>query len=168
MDYSKSSPTFLLSGEARVNTEAPAGPLYRVVGSPLSISCNTSGFSNNLTFKEFEFRIKKPASPMELNIISTHDKLFSYAVYSRRVNSKEISLTHVTPNSAVFEIRSLMKDDEGELECHVRNMEAVYDGSYSAKTTVRGNLLFLSLIERNQRGDGGSILTLCLACSCSD
>uniref|UniRef100_A0A674MGH2 Ig-like domain-containing protein n=1 Tax=Takifugu rubripes TaxID=31033 RepID=A0A674MGH2_TAKRU len=71
-------PTSVLlhSGEARVNTEAPAGPLYRVVGSLLSITCNTSGFSNNHTNKEFEFRIKMPAKPVEINIISTHDNLF--------------------------------------------------------------------------------------------
>lgn len=159
-DYSKSPSMLLLSGEAKVNTEATAGPLYRVVGSLLSISCNTSGFSNNLTFKEFEFRIKKPARPIEINIISTHDKFFSYAVYSQRVNNKEISLTHVTPNSVVFEIQSLKKDDEGEFECHVKIMGNTDSGTYSAKTTVRGNLLFLSLIERNERGEGGTILTL--------
>lgn len=139
----------LHSGEARVNTEAPAGPLYRVVGSLLSISCNTSGFSNEQEGKEFEIRIKMPANPNEINIISTDDKLFSYAMYSRRVRNQEITLTRVTPNSAVFKIQSLQKSDEGEFECSVKNPETVYDGTYNAKTTVKGNLLFLPLIERN-------------------
>lgn len=140
----------LWSGEARVNTETPAGPLYRVVGSLLSISCNTSGFSNKDIDKEFEFRVKFPVNPNEINIISTHDKLFSYAIYSQRVKNGEVTLTHVTPNSAVFEIQTLQKSDEGEFECYVVNPETVYDGTYNAKTAVKGNLLFLSLIERKR------------------
>lgn len=152
----------LHSGEARVNTETPAGPLYRVVGSPLSITCHTSGFSNNRTNKEFEFRIKKPDNPIELNIISTHDNLFSYAVYSQRVRSQEISLTHVTPNLVVFQIQSLQENDEGEFECYVKNPEKGYDGTYNAKTTVRGNLLFLSLIKWSMRAGGGKGVNLCL------
>lgn len=84
-----------------------------------------------------------PGSPNEINIISTHDRFFSYAVYFQRVRKQEITLTHVTPNSAAFKIQSLQKSDEGEFECHVKNPETVYDGIYSAKTTVRGNLLFL-------------------------
>lgn len=140
-------PTFvsLDSGEARVSTETPAGPLYRVVGSQLSISCNTSGFSNMLAYKEFEFRIKMPANQNEINIISTHDKLFSYAMYSQRVRNKEVTLTHVTPNLAVFTIQRLQKSDEGDYECYVKNPETVYHGTYNAKTTVKGNLLILSL-----------------------
>lgn len=134
----------LHSGEARVNTETPAGPLYRVRGSLLSISCHTTGFSNNRTNKEFEFRIKMLSKPIEINIISTHDNLFSYAMYSQRVRNQEISLRHLTPNSVVFEIQSLQENDEGELECYVKNPEKGYDGTYNAKTAVRGNLLFLS------------------------
>lgn len=152
----------LHSGEARVNTETPAGPLYRVVGSLLSITCNTSGFSNNHTNKEFEFRIKTLVSPIEINIISTHDNLFSYAIYSRRVRNQEVRLTHVTPNSVVFEIQSLQKSDEGEFECYVKNPEKGFDGTYNAKTTVRGNLLFLSLIKWSTRAGGGKRVTLCL------
>uniref|UniRef100_H3D8W3 Ig-like domain-containing protein n=1 Tax=Tetraodon nigroviridis TaxID=99883 RepID=H3D8W3_TETNG len=127
----------LCPGEARVNTETPAGPLYRVVGSLLSISCNTSGFINEHTDKEFQFRIMMPGKRNEINIISTHDKFFSYAVYSQRVRDQEVTLTHVTPNSAVFKIQSLQKSDEGEFECSVANPESVYDGTYSAKTTVK-------------------------------
>lgn len=141
----------LLSGEAIVVTETPAGPLYRVVGSPLYISCTTSGFSNNHTEKEFEFMIKKPEHPIEINIISTHNRFFSYAVYSQRLEDQEITLKHVTPNSVVLTIESLQKSDEGEYECYVQNPETVFHGTYNAKTAVRGNLILLSLIERNSR-----------------
>lgn len=139
----------LHSGEARINTETPAGPLYRVVGSLLSISCNTSGFSNKHTDKEFEFSMKMPGNPIQINIISTHDRLFSYAKYSQRVRNQEVTLTHVTPNSVLFKIQSLQKSDEGEFECYVQNPETVYHGTYNAKTTVKGNLFFFSVIERN-------------------
>lgn len=158
----KPTPVPLHSGEARVNTESPAGPLYRVVGSLLSITCNTSGFSDNHTNKEFEFRIKMPAKPVEINIISTHDSRFSYAVYSQRVRNQEVSLTHLTPNSVVFEIQSLQRSDDGEFECYVKNPEEDYDGTYHAKTTVRGNLLILSLIKWSVRAGGGKGVTLCL------
>uniref|UniRef100_A0A7N6BYE0 Ig-like domain-containing protein n=1 Tax=Anabas testudineus TaxID=64144 RepID=A0A7N6BYE0_ANATE len=126
------------SGEARVLTEAPAGPLYRVVGSPLYISCNVSGFVSESLQKEFEFRIVKPAKPdFEINIISTRDQSFSYAMYLSRVNNKNIIVNRLSPNSVLFEIKSLQKDDEGEYECTVINVESVYMGTYSAKTTVK-------------------------------
>lgn len=138
---SQLTPTSVFSsGEARVHTEAQAGPLYRVVGAPLSIYCNVTGFASVSTRQEFQFRVLKPANPtFEINIISTSDPTFGYAVYSRRVRSKEITLKHVSLNSVVFEIQQLMKIDEGEYDCSVINSEDVYDGTYSTKTTVKGN-----------------------------
>lgn len=129
---------FLHCGEAIVHTEAQAGPLYRVVGSPLSISCNVSGFSNPDAEQEFEVRVKKPANPtFEINIISTGNNDFGYAIYLDRVRSKEITLTHVSPTAVVFEIQRLQKNDEGEFECSVKNSENVYLGTYSAHTVVK-------------------------------
>lgn len=123
-----------------MHTEAQAGPLYRVVGSPLSVYCNVSGFASASARKEFEFRIIKPANPtFEINIISTSDQSFGYAVYNPRVRSKEITVTHVSPNSVLFEIQSLEKGDEGDYDCSVINSEFGFDGTYSAKTTVKGN-----------------------------
>lgn len=136
----------LLSAEAKVYTEIQLGPLYRVVGSALSISCNTSGFRDETDEKIFEFRVIKPARPnFEINIISTHDKDFGYASHQRRVSSKDISLTHVNPNSALFQIRRLLKDDEGEYDCHVVTTEGFFDGTYSAMTTVKGKQSYFFL-----------------------
>lgn len=130
----------LHSGEASVYTEIQAGPLYRVVGHPLFISCNVSGFANEHSDKDFEFRIAKPSRPtFEINIISTNDPTFSYAVYGTRVSNQEISLKRLSPNSVVFEIQRLEKGDEGEFDCSVVNSESIFDGTYSAKSTVRGN-----------------------------
>ncbi|XP_035532242.1 immunoglobulin superfamily member 3 [Morone saxatilis] len=129
---------FLQYGEARVLTEAQAGPLYRVVGYPLFISCNVSGFANADAKQEFEYRITKPANPsFEINIISTADQTFGYAMYSPRVRGKEITLTHMSSTSVIFKIDSLLKSDEGEFDCTAINSESHYDGTYSAKTTVK-------------------------------
>ena len=123
-----------------MHTEVQAGPLYRVLGAPLSISCNVSGFANENAQKVFEFRTRKPAKPtFEINIISTGDKSFGYAMYSQRVLSNEITLKHMSPNSVLFEIQRLQKSDEGEYDCSVVNSEYTYHGTYSATTTVKGN-----------------------------
>lgn len=128
---------FLLC-DARVNTEIQAGPLYRVVGSRLSISCSTSGFSNSESKKDFEIRMVDPARPSnEINVISTADPEFSYNRFVDRVRNKDVSITYIDPNSIVFEIKNLRKDDEGEYECTAINPEYVYNGVYTAKTVVK-------------------------------
>uniref|UniRef100_A0A3P9MWL4 Immunoglobulin superfamily member 3-like n=1 Tax=Poecilia reticulata TaxID=8081 RepID=A0A3P9MWL4_POERE len=127
---------FLLC-EAQVNTEVQAGPLYRVVGSLLSISCNTSGFSNPNSKKDFEIRMKSPARIHEINVMSSKDPDFSYARFSSRIRKDEISIKHVDSNSIIFEIQYLQKEDEGEYECTVINPEYTYNGVYSALTVVK-------------------------------
>uniref|UniRef100_A0A3Q2YLJ9 Immunoglobulin superfamily member 3-like n=1 Tax=Hippocampus comes TaxID=109280 RepID=A0A3Q2YLJ9_HIPCM len=137
--------TLLLLGNARVLTEIQAGPLYRVAGSRLFISCNVSGFTNVDSRKEFEFRVTKPAKQMVLNIISTEDPTFGYAVYRNRGN--DITLTHVTSNSVLFEIKSLQKDDEGEydcvISCHLSKTDiAVIDDSLSVSSATSTSLRY--------------------------
>lgn len=123
-----------------MNTEAKSGPLYRVVGTPLIIPCSTSGFKDEDTVKDFQFRITKPSYPtFPINIISTNDPLYGFAKYQIRVQSNEITLKRVSPNSVVFEIQKLEKSDEGVFECSVINSEIGYYGTYNAKTDVKGN-----------------------------
>lgn len=132
--------SLLYSGEARVKTEAQAGPLYRVLGSPLYITCSVSGFRSENTDKHFEFRMTKPSNPdFEIQIISSHEDTFGYSSHLTRVRKNEIALKRLSPNSVRFEIKSLQKTDEGEYECTAVNLEGVYDGEYSDKTVVKGN-----------------------------
>ncbi|CAG5865671.1 unnamed protein product [Menidia menidia] len=138
----------LRCAEARVNTEAQTGPLYRVLGTPLHISCNVSGFSSESAKQDFEFILKKTDSP-EINIISTKNQAFSYAIYERRIQSNDVSVTHVNPTSVVFEIKNLLRDDEGEFICSVINSEYIYDGSYSASTAVKVIDDSLSVLSRH-------------------
>uniref|UniRef100_A0A3Q2W788 Immunoglobulin superfamily member 3-like n=1 Tax=Haplochromis burtoni TaxID=8153 RepID=A0A3Q2W788_HAPBU len=130
--------SLLYSGEARVKTEVQAGPLYRVLGSPLSITCSVSGFRSENTDKHFEFRMTKPSNPdFEIQIISSHEDTFGYSSHLSRVRKNEITLKRLSPNSVRFEIKSLQKTDEGEYECTAVNLEGAYDGEYSAKTVVK-------------------------------
>uniref|UniRef100_A0A665TZB0 Zgc:91849 n=1 Tax=Echeneis naucrates TaxID=173247 RepID=A0A665TZB0_ECHNA len=156
-------------GEARVLTEAQAGPLYRVLGSSLSITCNVSGFVNVLTQQQFEFRVIKPERPtFDINIISTDEPDFGYAKYVRRVQNGEITLKHLSTNSVRFEIQTLEKSDEGEYECFVKNPESSYDGTYNAKTIVKviDNSLSVSSSEATPLSyNEGDALTL--ACQAS-
>uniref|UniRef100_A0A3Q4GM00 Ig-like domain-containing protein n=1 Tax=Neolamprologus brichardi TaxID=32507 RepID=A0A3Q4GM00_NEOBR len=125
--------SLLYSGEARVNTEVQAGPLYRVLGSPLYITCSVSGFRSENTDKHFEFRMTKPSNPnFEIQIISSHEDTFGYSSHLIRVIKNEITLKRLSPNSVRFEIKSLQKTDEGEYECTAVNLEG-----YSAKTVVK-------------------------------
>lgn len=111
------------------------------MNSPLSISCNVGGFKDVNATKEFQFRIFRPEMPSTaINIISTHEEGFTYAIYNPRVNSKDITLEHVSPNSVLFKIEKLQKDDEGDYECSVVNSETHYFGDYSAETTVKGRV----------------------------
>uniref|UniRef100_UPI003AADE937 immunoglobulin superfamily member 3-like n=1 Tax=Centroberyx gerrardi TaxID=166262 RepID=UPI003AADE937 len=150
-------------GEARVLTEAQSGPLYRVLGYPLSISCNVSGFPNQDTRKEFQFRMFRPERATEINIISTNDQDFSYAVYMKRVFNNEITLENVLPNSVLFKIKHLEERDEGDYECFVINPEQTYDGIYSVKTTVKvidNSLIISSPVSASLSHDEGNSLTL--------
>ncbi|XP_035459820.2 immunoglobulin superfamily member 3 [Scophthalmus maximus] len=160
----------LHSGEAKVHTEAQPGPLYRVLGTSLSISCNVSGFASADAQKEFEFRFTGPAKKtLEINIISTSDENFAYAMYNQRVIRKEITLKHVSPNSVLFEIQSLQKGDEGEYDCSVVNSESAYDGTYNAKTLVKviDNSLSVSSPVSTSLSytEGGALTLTCRASS---
>uniref|UniRef100_A0A8C6U083 Ig-like domain-containing protein n=1 Tax=Neogobius melanostomus TaxID=47308 RepID=A0A8C6U083_9GOBI len=121
------------------NEAGQAGPLYRVEGSPLSISCSVSGLPplpdgrNN-----FEFRVKKPSKPnLVSHVISTESSDFAYAAYGQRVKAGEIMVEHVDQNSVLFKILRLEKTDEGEYECAVINTRGTFYGTYSAMTTVK-------------------------------
>eukprot|EP00063_Salmo_salar_P054748 XP_014029583.1 PREDICTED: immunoglobulin superfamily member 3-like isoform X2 [Salmo salar] len=125
-------------GGARVLVEVQSGPLHRVIGYPISISCNVSGFSNPSAQQDFRFSVYKPKNPtQEIQIISTDDDNYAMAVYGARVRRAGITLERLSVTSVLFHVKSLEDGDEGEYECHTPNSEAVYDGTYNAKTTLK-------------------------------
>lgn len=110
------------------------GPLYRTEGYPVSISCNVSGHRGPST-QDFQWSIYLPSAPtQEVQIISTKDAGFSYTMYARRVQSKEIYVERLRGNSVLLRFSKLQMKDAGEYECHTPNTDGKYFGSYSAKT----------------------------------
>lgn len=120
------------------------GPLYRAEGYPVNIRCNVSGHQGPST-QDFEWSIYLPTAPTrEIQIISTKDVGFSYAVYAQRVRSKEIYVERLQGSSVLLHISKLQMRDAGEYECHTPNTDGKYLGSYSAKTNLTGELLLAS------------------------
>ncbi|XP_052588173.1 immunoglobulin superfamily member 2 [Peromyscus californicus insignis] len=112
------------------------GPLYRAEGYPVSISCNVSGHQGPST-QDFQWSVYLPTAPTrEVQIISTKDAGFSYAVYAQRVKSKEIYVERLQGSSVLLHIAKLQMRDAGEYECFTPNTDGKYFGSYSAKTNL--------------------------------
>ncbi|XP_053561103.1 immunoglobulin superfamily member 3 [Bombina bombina] len=109
------------------------GPLYRTVGSHITIWCGVSGYQGP-SQQNFLWSIYLPSAPeQEVQIVSTKDPGFSYAIYSQRVSSGNIYVERVTGDHALLHISQLEERDAGEYECHTPNTDPTYHGSYSAK-----------------------------------
>ncbi|MXQ79538.1 hypothetical protein E5288_WYG007089 [Bos mutus] len=112
------------------------GPLYRTEGSHITIWCNVSGFQGP-SEQNFQWSVYMPKAPeREIQIISTMDDTFSYAIYTQRVRSGQIYVERVQGNLALLHIIDLQTRDAGVYECHTPSTDERYFGSYSAKTTV--------------------------------
>uniref|UniRef100_F1SAX8 Immunoglobulin superfamily member 3 n=1 Tax=Sus scrofa TaxID=9823 RepID=F1SAX8_PIG len=112
------------------------GPLYRTEGSHITIWCNVSGYQEPLE-QNFQWSIYLPSAPeREVQIVSTRDSSFPYAIYTQRVRSGKIYVERVQGNLALLHITDLQARDAGEYECHTPNTEDQYFGSYSAKMNL--------------------------------
>ncbi|XP_035248458.1 immunoglobulin superfamily member 3 [Anguilla anguilla] len=112
------------------------GPLYRAKGYPVTISCTVSGFKGP-SEQTFQFSVNKPTRPdMEINIVSTSDPNYSYAVYSQRVSAGEIQIQRLTGSSVLLHINKLEESDVGDYQCSTPNTDGAYFGTYFAKTTL--------------------------------
>uniref|UniRef100_A0A8C8TCA8 Immunoglobulin superfamily member 2 n=1 Tax=Peromyscus maniculatus bairdii TaxID=230844 RepID=A0A8C8TCA8_PERMB len=138
------------------------GPLYRAEGYPVSISCNVSGHQGPST-QDFQWSVYLPTAPTrEVQIISTKDASFSYAVYAQRVKSKEIYVERLQGSSVLLHIAKLQMRDAGEYECFTPNTDGKYFGSYSAKTnlTVIPDTLSATMPSQTLRKKEGEPLEL--------
>nr|XP_006213769.1 immunoglobulin superfamily member 2 isoform X1 [Vicugna pacos]XP_031536402.1 immunoglobulin superfamily member 2 isoform X1 [Vicugna pacos] len=126
--------TKLTIGQREVTVQK--GPLFRAEGYPVSIGCNVTGYQGP-SEQHFQWSVYLPTAPaQEIQIISTLDATFSYAVYAQRVRSREIYVERVRGNSIFLHISKLQMKDSGEYECHTPNTDERYYGSYSAKTNL--------------------------------
>lgn len=112
------------------------GPLYRTEGSHVTIWCNVSGFQGP-SEQNFQWSIYLPSAPeREVQIVSTVDSSFPYAIYTQRVRSGKIYVERVQGDSALLHITDLQARDAGEYECYTPNTDEQYFGSYSAKMSL--------------------------------
>ncbi|KAL1772571.1 immunoglobulin superfamily member 3 isoform X2 [Sigmodon hispidus] len=112
------------------------GPLYRTEGSHITIWCNVSGYQGP-SEQNFQWSIYLPSAPeREVQIVSTVDSSFPYAIYTQRVRGGKIYVERIQGNSALLHITELQARDAGEYECHTPNTDERYFGSYSAKMNL--------------------------------
>ncbi|XP_043105247.1 immunoglobulin superfamily member 2-like isoform X2 [Puntigrus tetrazona] len=121
----------LCSGQRLVQIQE--GPLYRVKGYPIFISCNVSGFKGS-PLQDFQFILKK--GNIDINMISTFDTDFPYRMYSDRVTNKDIEIQRLSGSSVLLRINDLMEEDAGDLFCETLNTDGSYFGSYAAETKL--------------------------------
>uniref|UniRef100_A0A8C0L9I5 Immunoglobulin superfamily member 3 n=1 Tax=Canis lupus dingo TaxID=286419 RepID=A0A8C0L9I5_CANLU len=128
------SPTGVVRAQRHVAVQE--GPLYRTEGSHITIWCNVSGYQGP-SEQNFQWSIYLPSAPeREVQIVSTVDSSFPYAIYTQRVRGGKIYVERVQGNSALLHITDLQARDAGEYECHTPNTDERYFGSYSAKMNL--------------------------------
>lgn len=130
------SPVGVVSAQRQVAVQE--GPLYRTEGSHITIWCNVSGYQGS-SEQNFQWSIYLPSAPeREVQIVSTVDPSFPYAIYTQRVRSGKIYVERIQGNSALLHITDLQARDAGEYECFTPSTDERYFGSYSAKMNLVG------------------------------
>ncbi|NWR15371.1 IGSF2 protein, partial [Emberiza fucata] len=112
------------------------GPLYRVRGSHITLWCKVSGYQGPAE-QNFQWSIYLPSAPeREVQIVSTVDPSFPYAIYTQRVRGRGIFVERLQGDAVLLHITELQERDAGQYECHTPNTDERYFGSYSAKTNL--------------------------------
>ncbi|KAM6285853.1 immunoglobulin superfamily member 2-like isoform 1-T1 [Spheniscus humboldti] len=140
------------------------GPLYRVRGSHVTLWCKVSGYQGP-SEQNFQWSIYLPSAPeREVQIVSTVDPFFPYAIYAQRVRSRGIYVERVQGDAVLLHITDLQDRDAGEYECHTPNTDERYFGSYSAKTnlSVIADTLWASMVPQVlTRTEGDAVELTC-------
>lgn len=114
------------------------GPLYRTEGSHITLWCKVSGYQGPAE-QNFQWSIYLPSAPeREVQIVSTVDPSFPYAIYTQRVRGRGIFVERLQGDAVLLHITELQERDAGQYECHTPNTDERYFGSYSAKTNLSG------------------------------
>uniref|UniRef100_A0A8C0ES78 Ig-like domain-containing protein n=1 Tax=Bubo bubo TaxID=30461 RepID=A0A8C0ES78_BUBBB len=127
---------FLGRGTGQRVVTVQKGPLYRVRGSHVTLWCKVSGYQGPAE-QNFQWSIYLPSAPeREVQIVSTIDPSFPYAIYTQRVRSRGIYVERVQGDAVLLHITELQDWDTGVYECHTPSTDERYFGSYSAKTNL--------------------------------
>ncbi|XP_040277663.1 immunoglobulin superfamily member 3-like [Bufo bufo] len=137
----------LYTGGVLSQVQVPQGPLFRVQGSAVALWCNATGYPA----RGFEWSIHPAQSPRQrLQIVSSVDPDFSYAIYRERLNvRREIYLEKVRKDSARLHLVHIQATDAGDYECYAPSLRHDYYGSHSAsvRLSVIPDLLQVSLLS---------------------
>ncbi|NXC05356.1 IGSF2 protein, partial [Orthonyx spaldingii] len=126
--------TDLTAGQRVVTVQK--GPLYRTEGSHVTLWCKVSGYQGPAE-QNFQWSIYLPSAPeREVQIVSTVDPSFPYAIYTQRVRGRGIFVERLQGDAVLLHITELQERDAGQYECHTPNTDERYFGSYSAKTNL--------------------------------
>ncbi|XP_072441318.1 immunoglobulin superfamily member 3 [Chiloscyllium punctatum] len=149
---------------AQRHVQVQEGPLIRAEGYHVTIWCNVSGYAGS-TQQNFEWSIYLPSAPeRQIQIVSTNDPGYPYAVYAERVQNNEVYVERIDGDSALLHITNLQLRDTGEYECHTPNTEATYWGSYNAKgnlTVIPDTLSATSVPQTLDKVEGDSLELVC-------
>ncbi|RXM99099.1 Prostaglandin F2 receptor negative regulator [Acipenser ruthenus] len=138
IDAQDENPNSAGTSSAKRVVTVQTGTLYRTVDSHITIWCNVSGYQGTME-QDFQWSIYLTSAPeREIQIISTKDPNYAYALYGERVRSKEIYIERVSGDSVLLHITKLQQQDQGEYECYTPNTDAHYLGVYSAKMNLTG------------------------------
>lgn len=142
------------------------GPLFRTEGYHISISCKVAGYQGP-SEQHFQWSVYLPSAPTrEIQVISTKDTDFTYAIYKNRVQSKDIYIERLQGDSVLLHISKLQMKDSAIYECHTPNTDVRYLGNYSAKTELIVIPDTLSAVMRPQtlnKDEGEPLELTCLA-----
>ncbi|NXB60305.1 IGSF2 protein, partial [Struthidea cinerea] len=126
--------TGLTTGQRAVTVQK--GPLYRVRGSHVTLWCKVSGYQGPAE-QNFQWSIYLPSAPeREVQIVSTVDPSFPYAIYTQRVRGRGIFVERLQGDAVLLHITELQDRDAGEYECHTPNTDERFLGSYGAKVNL--------------------------------
>ncbi|XP_066455299.1 prostaglandin F2 receptor negative regulator [Eleutherodactylus coqui] len=106
----------------------PSGPLLRVEGTDISISCNVSEYEGPRE-QNFEWMYSSGAGPA-VGVLSTWDNSFTHGSYMERVRSGGIQLQRKGNSEVLLQIHQLRATDEGNYSCSTPSTDATYSGNY--------------------------------------
>ncbi|XP_069491877.1 immunoglobulin superfamily member 3 [Ambystoma mexicanum] len=140
------------------------GTLFRTEGSHITLWCKVSGYQGSPE-QNFHWSVYLPSAPdREVQIISTSDASFPYAIYTQRVRSREIYVERISGDHVLLHITDLQERDAGEYECHTPTTDERYFGSYSAKmnlTVIPDTLDVVSVPQTFHKVEGDSMEVKC-------
>ncbi|MBN3289193.1 FPRP regulator, partial [Polypterus senegalus] len=131
-----------------------AGPLIRVEGKNVSISCDVNDYTGP---KEQDFEWSVRHNEEYVNLVGTYDPSFTANKYKDRVDRGEIAIKRTSDNSVILEIINVKITDSGEYKCFTPSTDATSSGNYDASVTLNVIPDSLKVSGSKSRSETGSI-----------